>query len=307
MSKVMSIVSKIIERHVFNSFYEYLNTNNLLIEQQSGFRPKHSCETALHNIIDKWLNNIDDGKLTGVLFIDLSKAFDTVNHEVLLHKLLSFGICNNSFKWFQSYLHGRTQSVRWKGVFSDEKDVTIGVPQGSILGPLFFILFVNDYPKCFKHSNVNIYADDTTQDVSHKSIDVIEQKLYEDLLCSVNWMNRNKLTMNLEKTQCMLIGTKQKLSKCKKLYIKVGDVVLNTVEKAKLLGVTIDEYLTWSDHIDFLSKKLAQKIGILRRLRVFMSNAALLKIYNTIIFPHFNYCCTVWCSAKNNGQIEKIF
>lgn len=95
----------------------------------------------------------------------------------------------------------------------------------------------------------------------------------------------------------MLIGTKQKLSKCTKLYIKVGDVVLNTVEKAKLLGVTIDESLTWSDHIDFLSKILAQKIGILRRLRVFMSNAALLKMYNTIIFPHFNYCCTVWCSA----------
>lgn len=91
------------------------------------------------------------------------------------------------------------QSVRWKGVFSDEKDVTIVVPQGSILGPLFFILFVNDYPKCIKHSNVNIYADDTTQDVSHKSIDVIEQKLYEDLLCSVNWMNSNKLTMNVEK------------------------------------------------------------------------------------------------------------
>lgn len=137
---VLPIVSKIIERHAFNSFYEYLNTNNLLTEHQSGFRHKHSCETALHNIIDKWLNNIDDGKLTGVLFIDLSKAFDTVNHQVLLHKHLSFGICNNSFKWFQSYLYGRTQSVRGKGVLSDEKDVTIGVPQGSIFGPLFFYI-----------------------------------------------------------------------------------------------------------------------------------------------------------------------
>lgn len=158
---------------------------------------------------------------------------------------------------------------------------------------MFFILFVNDYSECLKHSNVNIYADDTTQDVSHKSIDVIEQKLYEDLIYSVNWMNINKLTMNLEKKQCMLIGTKQKLSKCKKLYIKIGGVVLNTVENAKLHGETIDESLTWSDHIDFLSKKLAQKIGILRRLRVFMSNVALLKNCNTVIFPHFNSCCTV--------------
>ena len=94
---VLPVISKIIERHVFNSFYDYLNANHLLTEHQSGFRPKHSCETALHNIIDNWLCNIDAGKLTGVLFIDLSKAFDTVNHDVLLKKLLSFGICQNTF------------------------------------------------------------------------------------------------------------------------------------------------------------------------------------------------------------------
>ena len=230
-----------------------------------------------------------------------------MNHEVLLHKLLSFGICQNSFKWFQSYLKGRSQCVKWRGVFSDEKDVTIGVPQGSILGPLFFILFVNDYPKCLKHSNVSVYADDTSQDVSHSSIDVIEQRLYEDLLNSMRWMENNKLTMNLKKTQCMLIGTTQRLSKCRKLCIKVGDIVLETVRSAKLLGVQIDECLTWSAHIDSLCKKLSQKIGILRRLQAFMSPAALLKVFNCIIFPHFNYCCTVWCSAKNKVFIDRLF
>ena len=284
-----------------------MDKNNLLTEHQSGFRPKHSCETALHSIIDKWLCNIDEGKLTGVLFIDLSKAFDTVNHEVLLHKLLSFGICQNSFKWFQSYLSGRSQCVRWKSILSEEKNVTIGVPQGSILGPLFFILSVNDYPKCLKHSNVTIYADDTTQDISHKSIDVIEQKLHEDLLNSMQWMERNKLTMNLKKTQCMLIGTAQKLSQFRKICIKVGDIVLETVTSSKLLGVHKDECLSWSVHIDVLSKKLSQKIGILRRLRNFMSNAALLKIYNIVVFPHFNYCCTVWRAAKNKTYIDRIF
>jgi hypothetical protein len=122
-----------------------------------------------------------------VLFIDLSKAFDTVNHHVLMHK----------------YLHERSQSVKWKGAISQEKDVTIGVPQGSILGPLFFILFVNDYPICLTPSTVNIYADDTTQDVADKSVDVIERKLKD----SIEWMQKNKLTINLKKTQCMLIGT----------------------------------------------------------------------------------------------------
>ena len=145
-----------------------MNANHLLTEHQSGFRSRHSCETALHNIIDKWLCKIDAGKLTGVLFIDLSKAFDTVNHDVLLKKLLSFGICQNTFNWFSSYLRNRTQCVKWKGVLSKEKNVTIGVLQGSILvlGHLFVILFVNDYPKCLKHSTVTITTDDTTQDVS---------------------------------------------------------------------------------------------------------------------------------------------
>ena len=119
--------------------------------------------------------NIDAGKLTGVLFIDLSEAFDTVNQDVLWKKLLSFGICLNTFKCFRSYLRNRTLCVKWKGVLSKEKNITIGVPQGSILGPLFFILFVNDYPNCLKHSTVTIYADDTTQDVSDKSIDIIEK------------------------------------------------------------------------------------------------------------------------------------
>ena len=175
---VLPIVSKIIERHVFNSFYEYLSENSLITKCQSGFRPKHSCETALNELIDRWLKHIDEGKLTGVLFIDLSKAFDTVNHDVLLHKLLSFDICDKTFLWFKSYLTDRVQSVGWRGAISKPQNVTIGVPQGSILGPLFFILFVNDYPDCLEYSHATIYADDTSQDVCDKSVDVIIEKTY---------------------------------------------------------------------------------------------------------------------------------
>ena len=163
---ILPIVSKIIERHVFNSFYEYLSTNKLVTDSQSGFRPSHSCETALNGLTDIWFKNMDDGKLTGVLFIDLRKAFDTVNHTVLLHKLLSYGICHNTFKWFQSYLSNRKQYVRWRGALSKETDVSIGVPQGSILGPLFFILYINDSPECLKHYSVTMYADDTSQAIN---------------------------------------------------------------------------------------------------------------------------------------------
>ena len=137
--------------------------------------------------------------MTGVLFIDLSKAFDIVNHEVLLHKLFSFGVCSNTHSWFKSYLENRLQCVRWKGIQSNKKPINIGVPQGSILGPLFFILFFNDYPDCLEYAEAHMYADDTSQDVLGKSIDVIETKLRADLLNSMKWMEKNKLTMNLKK------------------------------------------------------------------------------------------------------------
>jgi len=135
------------------------------------------------------------------------------------------------------------------------QNITIGIPQGSILGPLFFILYVNDYPKCLNYSHATIYADDTSQDVSDKSVDIIEYKLKEDLICAMEWMKNNKLTMNLKKTQCMLIGTRQRLSKCRKLCIEVNNVIIETVDVAKLLGVNIDCSLTWSYHIDCLTKK----------------------------------------------------
>ena len=161
---VLPIVSKIIERHVFNAYYEYLSENGLITKCQSGFRPKHSCETVLNGHIEKWPDHIDKGKLTGVLFIDISKAFDTVNHDVLLHKLLSFGICDKTFLWFKSYLTDRVQSVGWREALSKPKNVTKDVSQGSISGPLFFILFVNDYLDCLEYSDATIYADNTSQD-----------------------------------------------------------------------------------------------------------------------------------------------
>ena len=118
--------------------------------------------TALHCINKNWLHNIDSGNLTGVLFTDLSKAFDTVSHEVLLHKLFSFGVCSNTYCLFKSYLENRLHCVRWKGFQSYKKPINIGVPQGSVLGPLFFILFINDYPECLEYSEAHMYADYTT-------------------------------------------------------------------------------------------------------------------------------------------------
>ena len=123
----------------------------------------------------------------------------------------------------------------------------------------------------------------------------------------MQWTKRNNLTMNLKKTQCMLIGTKQRLVKCRKICIEKNNVVLETVDVAKLLGVNIDCSLSWSYHIDVLTKKISKKLGVLLRLKSFMSSFALRKVYNSVIFPHFNYCCTIWSGAKNAVNIDKIF
>ena len=168
-------------------------------------------------------------------------------------------------------------------------------------------MFVNDYPKCLTHSHATIYADDNSQEVSDKSIDTIEYKLKEDLGNCMQWMKRNKLTMHLKKIQCMLIGTKQRLGKCRKICIEMNNVVLETIDVAKLLGVNIDCTLSWSYHIDVLTKNISKKLGVLRRLKSVMSSFALRKVYNSVIFLHFNYCCTKWSGAKNVANIDKIF
>ena len=303
---VLCVLSKILEKHVHNTFYDYLSKNQLLSGCQFGFRPHHSTDTALLSIVDKWLQNIDEGFLTGAVFIDLRKAFDTVNHSVLLHKLKAYDVSPLSLKFFLSYLSDRSQAVCYSGAMSDFSPISIGVPQGSILGPLLFILNINDYPKCLKHSLVTMYADDTSQSVRDKSIDSLEMKMTEDLQCTIQWMRENKLSLNLSKTQCMLIGSAQKLAKCRELKISVDNLSIETVQSAKLLGVYVDNCLSWKEHINYVSKKISRKIGVLRRLRPFMSNDVLTKVYQSIVFPHFIYCSVVWCEVSNKSYIQKI-
>jgi hypothetical protein len=164
------------------------------------------------------------------------------------------------------------------------------------------MLYVNDYPNCLQHSAAHMYADDTTQDVSDRSIDVIENKLLRDLENTLEWMDKNKLRINLKKTQCMLNGTERRLRKSRKLSLQAGDdIFIENVPYAKLLGVYIDRCLTWSEHIEILLKT-----GVFSRLRSIMSTELLIKIFNAIVFPHLNYCCTVWGNMKIKESLYKL-
>ncbi len=182
-------MSKAFEKEVFRQVYRYLSESSLLSKFQSGFRPKHSTVTALIQMCDEWLENMDNGKLNGVVFIDIKKAFDSINHRILLNKMNEqFGIFGVELKWFESYLTNREQQCNVNGELSSNKIITCGVPQGSILGPLLFLLYINDLPDCLKSTNPYMYADDTQIFSSSYDANELVVSLNSDLAHVCNWL-----------------------------------------------------------------------------------------------------------------------
>ena len=260
---ILSILSKILERHVHITLYGFLEAHKLITPDQSGFRPYHSCETALLKMTDEWLDNIDNGKITGLIYVDLRKAFDTVNHEYLLQKLVAYGVSEESWYWFCTYLTKRTQQVHWQGETSQRQDITVGVPQGSILGPLLFTLYINDLPDCLDEK-VHMYADDSTLMSTDKTLAALETKMSASFHQMAKWMASNKLTLHVGKTKVQLIGSYKKVTMDTKFTIEYNGQPLEQIHTAKLLGVYIDSNLTWQNHYDYICKKMSQKIGVLK-------------------------------------------
>ena len=158
---ILPALSKVLERIIHTQLYEHVSSNNLLLKAQFGFRKYHSTGTCILNLLDIIYKNIDTGRLTGVVFLDLKKAFDTVDHDILINKLISMNVHPDSIPWFRNYLDNRKQKVKVNGKFSDHRMVRCGVSQGSILGPLLFIIYINDLGNYLQECNINLYADDT--------------------------------------------------------------------------------------------------------------------------------------------------
>lgn len=197
---ILPTLSKIMEKVVHSQFYKFLNSQDLLSSKQFGFRPKYSTTTALSNFVDEVLLNMEQGNLCGAVFLDRTKAFDTVDHCILLSKLSAIGVLPGSIKWFESYLSNRKQRTSCGNELSDALPVTLGVPQGSILGPLLFVVYINNLPVAVINSEVTLYADDTVLYYFSKDPRLLEDKLNEDLLRVAHWLRKNKLTLNLDKT-----------------------------------------------------------------------------------------------------------
>ena len=304
---LLSIVSKIVEKCVQKSYYSFLLQTNYFCNNQFGFRPGHSCEIALLCMTDDWAAQVDKGNLCGLGFVDMRKAFDSVNHNVLLKKLKISGCSDKAVKWFRSYLCYREQYTVIDGKSSSRRSVSSGVPQGSVLGPLLFTIYVNDIPSRVKTGKMFMFADDATVFVSGPSVESIQNQLTQAMQEVQEWTVDNKLILNTKKTKVMLMGSRQKLQRLenRELHIVINNHELECVAQTKCLGVVIDNTLSFKFHVDAVVKSMKQKIGMIRRIKHLFTADQLSTLYWGFVMPHAMYCSTVW-SSKSEGNYNTI-
>ena len=246
-----------------------------------------------------------------MVYIDLKKAFDTTNHAILLRKLANYGLGLGSLRFFASYLGNRSQKCYVNGVLSSASELRCGVPQGSILGSLFFLIYINDLPNCLNTACAKMFADDTNITISGSSLADLEQETNSELLNLHCWLKANKLSLNVAKTEFKVIGSRQKLlvESHEEINVKLEDKVISKVDHAKSLGLIIDNRLSWStDHVNELCKKVTSAIGALRRIRPLISQSTAVLVYNSLIQPHFDYCSLVWdgLSDQLSDKLQKL-
>ena len=233
---VQPVASKILEKAVQTQLLRYLHETSQLSPFQCGFRRNHSTQDAVTYFTDCIRRGIDDGCLTAAVFVDLRKAFDSVNHNLLLNKMAGYGITNHELHWFENYLSDRNQSVMYGNVLSTPLQMKSGVPQGSILGPILFSIYINDLPDCLHQSNILMYADDAVIFYTNPSIEEIKSVLKNDLENLQTWTSCYKLCIHPVKTEYVLFGTQQRLSSAERLNLYLGDKIIKQVQHYEYLG-----------------------------------------------------------------------
>jgi hypothetical protein len=291
--------SKIIEKAIYCRIVHFLDANKVLIKSQYGFRKGRSTVGAIIDFIQTILVHQDKHKKASGTFLDLSKAFDCVNHKILFNKLDSVGIKGRALNLITTYVSNRTQYTeisfeQGKTYFKSKSKLgfpTKGVPQGSILGPLLFILYVNDIPS-LKDCHILSYADDTSFISLGKDVTEVEEIMKYNFNKMQNYFLENNLQINYTKTNYIIFGNSSPCS-----FYKLNDKVIEEVTSAKFLGVLIDKDLRWDLHIDMICSKINKNSFLLQRLRSYYSTEYLLQIYYGVIFPHLNYGIEVWGGA----------
>lgn len=303
---VLPCFSKIMEKLVYKRLLKYLEKHNILYIRQYGFRQKHSTYMALLDVIDKITQSLDNKEYAFGIFIDLSKAFDTIDHNILLDKLHHYGIRGNQNLWFKNYLNNRKQFTQVNGCSSSHDTIKCGVPQGSILGPLLFLLYVNDINVSSSLLNFIMFADDTNIFFSHKDFHTAIHTINTELKKVSTWFKVNKLSLNISKTNFILFRNKNKEYSKSDLKLIIDDKQITQVDSSKFLGVFISQHLDWKSHINHVALKISKTIGVINKISYFVSANIRRSLYNTLILPYIQYCNIVW-AIRYPTHLDKIF
>lgn len=298
---MLTTCEKILETVVKTQLMKYLDNNRIIIEEQSGYRGKHSCETALNYVVADWKVELDNGKIIICVFIDLKRAFETIDRELLLKKLFRYGIRGVELKWFRMYLSDRFQRTKFGSEFSSLAENFLGIPQGSVLGAVLFVLYINNIKSVFKNCKIKLFADDTLTYIIGEDVDEMVNKLNSDLNNFGKWLKCNKLKLNVEKTKYMVITHKN----IDDLNILIDDEKINRVKEFGYLGCVVDEKLNFNANADKVCKKMAKKISFMGRIGNKLDLQTKKILYKSIIEPHVNYCSTI-LYLSNETQLERI-
>ena len=296
---ILSFFSKIFEKLMYNIVNNFLYKNEVIYKYQFGFRKIHSTQHAIITLVDRITSSLDSGDLVIGVFLDLKKAFDTVDHHILIKKLFSYGIRGNTLKWFQSYLTDRSQFVTYDGIESKVLPIKYGVPQGSILGPLLFIIYMNDLFNVSNFLFTILYADDTCVVLGGKSLETLITLMNQELHLLYIWLQSNKLTLNCQKTYYMIFHRARLKLQSTTIDLQMGDCNLNKANKLKYLGVIIDDTISWVHHITYIKNKISKGIGIMSKASKYLKRKSLLTLYYSYIYPYMIYCIEAWGNASN--------
>ena len=318
---LLCIISKVIERVIFLQIVEYMNKNDLFHPNHHGFRAGHSTLTAMIQMYDTWVQAVDKGEMTGVCMLDMSAAFDVVDHGLLLDKLRLYGFDDQALMWIQDYLSNRTQAVYIDGFTSPFLSVNVGVPQGSILGPLFYVLFTNDLPEtvmatesyvnfshltthCIECGSLCCFADDSTYSISSRDQDDLKQKLNDKYNVLAQYMGNNKLKMNDEKTHLLIMATRQR-RRLLNIEVTIDTPVeeIKPIKYEKFLGIFIQDDLKWSEYIQnndkSLLKQLNSRLSALKLISKVASFKTRLMVANGIFCSKLIYQIGLWGGTED--------
>ena len=311
---LISNLSKVFEKIVQSQLVTFLKTNELLSSRQSGFRNGHSCETLLLKITEEWKKTVDKGKITVAAFLDFKKAFDSVCHNKLIKALHKIGVCGQNLMWFFSYLKDWSQYVEMNGKKSEKLSIQFGVPQGTVLGPILFTIFINDMLRRSEASSdavTECFADDamiySTGTTALQAVTLINSALKD----TAEWIAQSDLVLNDKKCVYMFVtppGKKVHIADCSAI-VQMSDHELERKWSVKYLGVHVDQHLQWSQHFEHVKSKINNGICLINRAKSGLPKENRLALYRAFVEPHIDLCAPVWSSAAdkyvNNVEVAQ--